>query len=253
MKKICPKCGVEISTQNYSRHLKKCDGTGLRTYIKKVLETLNCRYCNKLCKNANSLTQHEIRCSQNPDRKNYDNLKDYAGITKGLTKETSEVVKKQSETMKQKYKDGYVSPQQGTTRKNLSYVYKQHNDSEIEKWLNYIQQLNIEISPVKVWEYNNYKYITTSKTNSNEFTINLTFEHDYVANVLLNGKLKKENTVHHIDYNGLNNDKYNLLVFETNDEHKRFHNSKFAYLNYNEETHLFNCMLKKDGNKNKVI
>ena len=28
----------------------------------------SCKYCNKLCKNKNSLVQHEIRCKENPNR-----------------------------------------------------------------------------------------------------------------------------------------------------------------------------------------
>ena len=27
----------------------------------------NCKYCNKECKNKNSLAQHEIRCKENPE------------------------------------------------------------------------------------------------------------------------------------------------------------------------------------------
>lgn len=29
---------------------------------------MNCKYCNKTCKNRNSLTQHQIRCKNNPDK-----------------------------------------------------------------------------------------------------------------------------------------------------------------------------------------
>lgn len=29
-----------------------------------------CKYCGKVCKNKNSLIQHEIRCKENPDRIN---------------------------------------------------------------------------------------------------------------------------------------------------------------------------------------
>lgn len=29
---------------------------------------MNCQYCNKLCKNKNSLAQHEIRCKRNPNK-----------------------------------------------------------------------------------------------------------------------------------------------------------------------------------------
>lgn len=38
---------------------------------------MNCKYCNKECKNLNSLRQHEIRCKHNPERlsiaKNFSN------------------------------------------------------------------------------------------------------------------------------------------------------------------------------------
>jgi hypothetical protein len=29
---------------------------------------MDCKYCNKLCKNLNSLKQHEVRCKSNPNR-----------------------------------------------------------------------------------------------------------------------------------------------------------------------------------------
>lgn len=32
------------------------------------MEEFICKYCSKICKNQNSLTQHEIRCKQNPNK-----------------------------------------------------------------------------------------------------------------------------------------------------------------------------------------
>lgn len=29
---------------------------------------MDCKYCNKSCKNKNSLAQHEIRCKENPNK-----------------------------------------------------------------------------------------------------------------------------------------------------------------------------------------
>ncbi len=29
---------------------------------------MNCEFCDKLCKNKNSLAQHIIRCKSNPDK-----------------------------------------------------------------------------------------------------------------------------------------------------------------------------------------
>jgi Zn finger protein HypA/HybF involved in hydrogenase expression len=39
---------------------------------------LSCQYCNKICKNKNSLVQHEIRCAKNAQR-----------VAVGFTKETA--------------------------------------------------------------------------------------------------------------------------------------------------------------------
>ncbi len=71
------------------------------------------------------------------------------------------------------------------------------------------------------------------------------FEHDYVANQLLGGQLKKSNTVHHINSVKTDNRKENLLVFIDGNNHKRFHNSDYAYLIYDENTHLFSCEVRK--------
>lgn len=69
-------------------------------------DDLYCRYCGKQCKNLNSLTQHEIRCNQNPERNkvrfrskdSYKNLSNESrkklGWSKGLTKDTDERVKR---------------------------------------------------------------------------------------------------------------------------------------------------------------
>lgn len=57
---------------------------------------MNCKYCNKECKNQNSLTQHQIRCKVNPDK---------IEITSNFIKYNQGV--KEGEIDK-KYKNGYV-------------------------------------------------------------------------------------------------------------------------------------------------
>ncbi len=59
------------------------------------VKDMNCKYCGKECKNTNSLTQHEIRCKQNPDKIEIkSNIVTYFNNTgrpawnKGLTAET---------------------------------------------------------------------------------------------------------------------------------------------------------------------
>lgn len=246
MKCTCPKCGIEISAQNYSRHLKRCDGTGLKKYIKKEPKTLYCPFCNKKCKNTNSLAQHRIRCKENPNRKDYDHLRGYGGATKGQTYETSDLVKQYTDSLRKKYAEGYINPLKGRKRE-VVYLYLQHNEEEIQKWKQYVSSLNVSIPILKTDESAGYKRIIHPKNN--DLGANFWFEHDYIANILLKGKLTKENTVHHIDKNGFNNDIKNLMVFVSGNDHKRFHNSNYAYLFYDEETHLFSCMLKKEISK----
>ena len=72
-------------------------------------DDLFCKFCGKECKNKNSLVQHEIRCRDNPNRKSYDSLATWSSINlKGKTKETSDVVRKQSEKVKKLYVEGIL-------------------------------------------------------------------------------------------------------------------------------------------------
>ena len=64
-----------------------------------------CKYCSKVCKNPNSLRNHERLCKENPNRslpgvvKAYMNGWDPAW-NRGLTKDTDERVKKNAESIK---------------------------------------------------------------------------------------------------------------------------------------------------------
>ena len=61
------------------------------------LTTQYCRYCNKECHSINSLKQHEVRCKENPDRKDFNRLAEYSiHHRKGKTKETSAEIAKQA-------------------------------------------------------------------------------------------------------------------------------------------------------------
>lgn len=68
-------------------------------------DDLYCRFCGKQCRNLNSLAQHEIRCTSNPQRilaaeSNLSNR----GWAKGLNKNTDARIKHQSESRKNYYK-----------------------------------------------------------------------------------------------------------------------------------------------------
>lgn len=89
-KKTCPKCGRELTSNNYQRHIDSCRGKIINHLTH---EGLNCQYCGKECKNSNSLIQHEIRCKKNPQailyqpRKGFNN-KGREAWNKGLSKKT---------------------------------------------------------------------------------------------------------------------------------------------------------------------
>lgn len=64
-----------------------------------------CKYCGKLCKNNNSLIQHEIRCKMNPNRleksPNYRNgMLGKRSKRKGMKAENCEEIRRQMETFK---------------------------------------------------------------------------------------------------------------------------------------------------------
>ena len=239
MKKICNKCGVEVSAQNYSRHLKRCIGTGFSYYKPLPLPcNLLCQYCNKELKNLNALRQHECRCPKNPNRRDFDKLgKHSTNYRKGQTKDSSLEIAKQRQTVLKKYVNGYVSPIKGR-HIEFEYLYAEHNQEEINKWLDYTTSISLPV--------NSY-----SKTIHPEGYILLHTENGYITeqewimNILLDGKLSKNNIVHHINKHRGDNRKENLLAFVDSDNHKRFHNSIYAWLTYDENTHLFSCEMRK--------
>lgn len=65
-KKVCSKCGREIGSSVYNRHIAVCKGP--KESFKLNHEGLTCQYCGKECKNRNSLCNHERLCKENPNR-----------------------------------------------------------------------------------------------------------------------------------------------------------------------------------------
>lgn len=62
-------------------------------------ETYICKFCGKVCKNQNSLRNHERLCPSNPDRNYVSHTLGKTAWNKGLTKETDLRVKKNSESV----------------------------------------------------------------------------------------------------------------------------------------------------------
>lgn len=108
----CELCGQEISKSNYTKHIRRHnlhpESFKISSYIVNH-EGLECQFCNKVCKNANSLRNHERTCKQNPNRMSVrrDGFNDFGRTAwnKGLTKETDERVKSQSLSLKKWYKE----------------------------------------------------------------------------------------------------------------------------------------------------
>ena len=204
-----------------------------------------CKYCNKLCKNKNSLAQHEIRCKLNPNRRDYNNLSNYILTNrKGKNKDNCQDIAKQVNTLKNRYNVGHRRSDKDK-KHIIEYVYQEHNNYEIKKWLEYVDSLTITIPEYQINNSKNFYPIIKGRQQKNNSTVRVLFEHDFIANLYLQNTLEDKNTVHHIDKNILNNDIHNLLVFETTADHKRFHNSKDAYLIYDEVSHKFTCEIRK--------
>lgn len=105
-KAACSICGKLFDVANIKRHETSCGKDDGKRHVNH--DGLNCEFCGKLCKHKNSLAQHELRCKENPERKNFDSLVAFNLSEKGLTKETSERRAKMAETLKQRYKSGEI-------------------------------------------------------------------------------------------------------------------------------------------------
>lgn len=206
-----------------------------------------CEFCGRECKNINSYKQHLCRCKKNPQRiesstseyrrKVYVSLPEDTKIrmiwNKGLTADMDERVAKTANFHK--------------SLKNTNYednVYAEYNNNEINKWFSYIKNIEVVQDFNTSCTKNSYPIIKEAQKRVGN-TVKICFVHDYVANILLADKLNELNVVHHIDKDRKNFDKYNLMIFETSADHKRFHNSKYAKLKYNETTHLFTSFIDK--------
>lgn len=62
-----------------------------------------CKFCSKICKNPNSLRNHERLCPNNPDR-NYVNHFSKEPWNKGKTKATNDILREKGERLSKRYK-----------------------------------------------------------------------------------------------------------------------------------------------------
>ena len=70
--KLCDKCGIQFSLSTFKTHNTKCKGepsywVKRRIGVLKVDNSLECQFCKKICKNANSQRNHSRLCKKNPN------------------------------------------------------------------------------------------------------------------------------------------------------------------------------------------
>lgn len=129
----CEFCGQLISKSNIKKHLIRHE-LNPESFNEKLYKLnhdgLECQFCGKICKNRNSLCNHERLCKLNPNRQldgsgliKY-NQEVRAGMkevwNKGLIKETSQSVLAQSLSQK-------------NTKKAQMKVFRPHTEAEKEK------------------------------------------------------------------------------------------------------------------------
>lgn len=85
-KVACSICGKLFDVANIKRHEASCGKQKLPKY-QVSHEGLNCIFCSKLCKNKNSLAQHELRCKENPNRVNFDSFAKYILVETAFSKQ----------------------------------------------------------------------------------------------------------------------------------------------------------------------
>ena len=137
----CKHCGKDISLSNISRHEESCKIKPVKNGKNYALthDGLVCQFCSKVCKNRNSLCNHERLCKLNPDRQvsagfvKFNEARKTGLIevwNKGLTSKTDERVAKQAKSLSEYYE---VNPavwqgKQHTeeTRQKISLARKQY-------------------------------------------------------------------------------------------------------------------------------
>lgn len=153
-----------------------------------VRNDLYCRYCGKQCKNLNSLTQHEIRCKENPNRiSNSDTFKEYRAThevwNKGLTKETDKRVRKQSDSLKE---NNVISSgtfhgrkHSNEAKKKISEKLTEYNHSNNRRHSHGKHGYYDNIYFMSTWELAFYIYTKDNATYSDIIRCNKRFSYEY--------------------------------------------------------------------------
>ena len=110
-KTCCTVCGHEISNSNIAKHLRAHEANPKAYEPSKFTinhKGLACQFCGKVCKNKNSLCNHERLCKLNPNRQissfvAYNKTVSHVAWNKGLTAETDERVRRNGDSLHKYY------------------------------------------------------------------------------------------------------------------------------------------------------
>lgn len=180
-----------------------------------------CKYCNKICKNANSLRNHERLCKLNPNKDDrclkilYENRekgkckprKGHKAWNKGLTKNNDLRVAKYTQTRHEHYLNGTLSEsaykhyQTIETRKQISIVQKENykNISRYttvrEKRKSYAEQYFNEIFTDAEKQYHVDRYFLDYAWADIKVYIEVDGEQHYTKEGILHDKIRTENLI----------------------------------------------------------
>lgn len=175
---ICKYCNQEFETkQKLGGHVSRCKSNpnyeknlqqlaAARTHIKYNIIDYTCQYCGKHINNKGCLVIHEKACAQNPNREkcinrigNGGHLNGHNAWNKGLTKDTSEIIKNRSVLLKEKYENGELTP--AFLNKHHTEETKQIISEKRKLWL-------LEHKDEHVWKRNE-KFISKPCENLKSF------------------------------------------------------------------------------------
>lgn len=232
-KRACIYCGREIDVASIDRHEKSClkNQAKMDNAYHLDHDDLLCKFCHKEYPNKNSLVQHEVRCPNNPDRKDYDKLTSYMyANVKGHTKEDNEQIAKQAKALKLAYNEGRATNKGSfPVMQDDDRINNDHNQLEIQKWIDYTKSIKVDLL-----KHTSADYIEGYLG----FCVNSKYEleHRYIVSLYVNAD---NYVVHHLDEDKHNNVIDNLIAFASVSDHVKYHTNKNAWLVYDLETHLF--------------
>lgn len=150
-------------------NIEHCNNIKKYNYKRSLIQTIGyCSYCGKECKNLNSLKQHEVRCKENPNRKDCKgNHKSHVAWNKGLTKETDERVKKCGLSYTKNYNEGkfkiWCEGKLKETDERINNYSKKVSNTIKSKVTN--NDWHLSFSKARTIEYKNEKFQGTWEVN----------------------------------------------------------------------------------------